>query len=181
MDLYFDGAARPNPGRGGAGYVLKSNGKIVKQGSVILDGTFTNNEAEYHAVIEGLRAAIAAQHKHNASLTSIHVMGDSQLVIKQLTGEFKCHKPELMKLRNKVQKLAEKFRLVTYEWIPRNLNQEADKLAGEALDSYPLIAPTQAAPPATLSLPSQLTATDHIQIAMHHLQKATELLEKAKP
>lgn len=123
--LFFDGASLGNPGRRAIGVVLKTPKKTYKFKKEI--GKGTNNQAEYYALIAGMMLA------KKLGVKELTVKGDSQLVIKQMVGEYKVHDEKLKKLYEKAKELEKSFRKVSYEWIPREKNKEADKLAEEAL------------------------------------------------
>ncbi|MFW6110183.1 MAG: ribonuclease HI family protein [Patescibacteria group bacterium] len=131
VDLYTDGGSRGNPGPAGIGYVIKNkNGKIIEKNGKFI-GKATNNEAEYQALIAGLKAAKKYTPK------KLNCFSDSALVVNQLNGEFKVKKAHLKKLVFEVQsKLAEMLgTTVKFQHIPREENSEADALLNEALDN----------------------------------------------
>ncbi|GAB6066304.1 ribonuclease HI family protein [Aquifex pyrophilus] len=126
--LYFDGASKGNPGRSGIGAVLVvGNRKYTFKMPV---GEKTNNQAEYLALIAGM---LLAKRKKVRELT---VRGDSKLVINQMRGSFKVNDEKLMKLYRKAKELEKSFKKVSYEWVKREENKEADRLANEALKTY---------------------------------------------
>lgn len=97
--------------------ILFSGARIVGPG--------TSNTAEYQALIDGLRACL------ERSVRVVHIVGDSQLIIKQVTGVFKTQKPTLIKHKNIVSKLLKKFDQHTIKWIPREQNHETDRLVNK--------------------------------------------------
>ncbi len=110
-----------------SGWVAKKlDGEYVHHHSLDLgEGTLMSaNVAEYMAVRSALRW-LALNHRGHA----IHIMSDSQLVMRQLTGEYNCHNEHLQKFRANVLVLAALFPQVTYEWIRREKNREADVLS----------------------------------------------------
>jgi ribonuclease HI len=123
--IWCDGAAKPNPGHAGAGYVIA--GGVHYVGSDEL-GRTTNNRAEYTAILNALQAAAAA------GATSAHVRMDSKVVYDQLTGKAKAKKEPLKELKADVDELVKTryFGRVTFERIPRKLNGVADQLAQDA-------------------------------------------------
>ena len=123
--LYFDGASSGNPGRRAIGVVLETPTKTYRFKKEI--GKGTSNQAEYYALIAGLMLA------KKLGVKELTVKGDSQLVIKQMRGEYKVNDPTLRKLYEKAKELESSFKRVYYEWIPREENKEADRLAAEAL------------------------------------------------
>lgn len=122
-----DGSSRPtNPGPSGAGVAFfTADGTFINGYSSPL-GVRSNNEAEYEAVILGLRTAYGNLWDH------LLVQADSKLVIMQVTGKWKCNKPELEKLRDEIRSMIDWFESVRFEWIPREQNSTADELAGQA-------------------------------------------------
>jgi ribonuclease HI/thymidylate kinase len=128
--LYFDGASRGNPGRSGLGFlVYKDNDDIYKCSKYIGDN-YTNNYAEYMGVYEGLKWCFENK------INNLTIKGDSQLVIKQLKGEYKVNSPNLQELYDKCSKLLKLFDNYELYHIDRKLNSEADKLANLSLDNF---------------------------------------------
>lgn len=129
--LYTDGASRGNPGRAAIGAVLfwgsTSPEKVVAELSRAI-GHATNNEAEYRAVIEGLK--MAAEH-HPAALA---VYSDSLVVVRQLQGKYRVRAPNLVPLNREARELLGRFSDVQVEHLPRKHNRFADRLANLALD-----------------------------------------------
>lgn len=129
---YFDGASRGNPGEAGAGALIKD-----KEGNVLWEcakylGIKTNNEAEYNAVIELLKAV------KDLGITEIKIYGDSNLVVSQLSRKWAIKKSHLRELAETAWKVgAESQAKITYVWVPREQNREADKLSNEAIDKAP--------------------------------------------
>lgn len=123
--LTFDGGIRE--GLTAAAYIavsLNDEQNILFSGARIV-GKGTSNTAEYQALIDGLRACL----EHDVKV--VHIVGDSQLIIKQITGVFKTQKPTLIKHKNIVSKLLKKFDEYTIKWVPREQNHEADRLVNE--------------------------------------------------
>ena len=128
ISLYTDGGSRNNPGEAAIGIVLKDKDKILRKlGKPI--GIATNNEAEYTALIEGLKISL------NEGAKEVECFVDSELVAKQLKGLYKIKEPRLQTLCIKVKELEKKFNEVTYTHIPRKENSIADSLVNKALDS----------------------------------------------
>ncbi|MEM2910516.1 MAG: ribonuclease HI family protein [Nitrososphaerota archaeon] len=125
VEVYVDGASRGNPGPAGIGVVLKFDSKRICLKKFI--GNKTNNEAEYLALLEGLKLAI----KINAK--KVRIFSDSELIIKQLKGEFSVKEIRLSKLYSEVKGL-ESLLDVEYSYISRESNKLADELANEAID-----------------------------------------------
>ena len=129
LKLYTDGCARGNPGPAGAGYVITDmDGKEIESGSKFLGKSETNNQAEYGALIVGLSKCL------NYSKGVIHVFSDSELLVKQLKGDYKVTKPHLRELVDNVQTLMKGFQQVTFKHVNREKNARADELANRAVD-----------------------------------------------
>ena len=128
--VYFDGGSRGNPGEAAIGAVVRDATRdepLVTISERI--GVATNNVAEYRALIAGLEAA--SQHGGGRLL----VRGDSQLVLKQLRGEYKVKNEGLKPLYNEARKLLRRFDDVTLEHVRREQNVDADTLVNAALDA----------------------------------------------
>ena len=127
---YTDGASRGNPGPSAYAFVVYSDGKLLHEESAFI-GTATNNIAEYHAVIHGL--------KWLAGITRgpIELFSDSELVMRQLTGRYAVKKTHLMELFKEIKLLELSFLSVTYTAVPREhrLIRRADELCNDALDA----------------------------------------------
>ena len=127
VHLYFDGASRGNPGPAAVGWVLVSGDGIVAEGGHTI-GRATNNQAEYEALIEGVSVA------RDYGFDEIDVRGDSELIVKQVRGEWDTNDPELREYRVTVRELLTAFDEWSLEHVPREINDRADELANEALD-----------------------------------------------
>jgi ribonuclease HI len=125
--LYFDGACRGNPGPMGIGVVLLENGKKIKEISKRL-GKGTNNIAEWSALIEGLKLAKA----HGCR--ELEVRGDSQLIIRQITGRYMVKNENLIPLHDEAGKLCGNFEKISFKWVQREKNADTDALSNRALD-----------------------------------------------
>ena len=126
--IYIDGASRGNPGHASYGFaVLNSDGEVVHSGSGYI-GISTNNVAEYTALREALRFALAQ------SIHSVQIRSDSELVVKQLNGEYKVKSEHLAVLNEECRQLLRRFEWYEIKHIPRLQNKIADRLANEALD-----------------------------------------------
>lgn len=125
--LYFDGASRGNPGPAAVGWVIvTSNGIVAQQGERI--GRATNNQAEYEALIAGLRAAC------DYGFDELEVKGDSELIVKQVNGAWNTNDPQLREKRVTARELLAEFDSWSLQHVPREINDRADDLANEALD-----------------------------------------------
>jgi ribonuclease HI len=123
----IDGGSRGNPGPAGYGVrIEQADGTIVELKESL--GTCTNNVAEYR----GLLAALgwAAQH----GIGSLRVRSDSELLVKQMRGEYRVKNPGLQPLHEEAGALARRIGRVTFEHVRRELNKDADRLANEAMD-----------------------------------------------
>ena len=128
ITVNFDGGSRGNPGPAGIGVVLSAEDgtSLVTRGKYI--GTATNNTAEYLALILGLRQAAELGAK------KIVIRGDSELVIKQMRGEYRVKNPALKQLFDQAQDLLEPFESVKFEHNLRHHNSLADRLANLAMN-----------------------------------------------
>lgn len=124
--LYADGASRGNPGPAGIGVVLcDSEGNTIAEISEHI-GRATNNVAEYKALIRGLEEALSR------GITSLGVFMDSELVTRQLSGEYQVKAPHLARLYGRVVHLIDQFEEVWVVHLPRGGNVRADALAKKA-------------------------------------------------
>lgn len=139
LTLHTDGGARGNPGLAGAGVViLNENGEVLREASKFLGDNLTNNEAEYQALIFGLAEVKSYLEREKLVITEadLSVKMDSELVVKQLRGEYKVKEARLKELVKKVREISENFSNLNFQHIPREENKLADKLANEAMDTY---------------------------------------------
>jgi ribonuclease HI len=126
--MHIDGASRGNPGEASVGAVVSDQeGKILSEASRSI-GRSTNNQAEYMALLFGLDLVegIAAGKPHSIDLL---VRSDSQLLCRQLTGEYRIKNKELIRLSLEVRKRVKNYGAFEIECIPREENRHADKLA----------------------------------------------------
>ena len=126
--LRCDGGSRGNPGPGACAYVLSEPGgtEIEARGEYL--GVCTNNVAEYRSLILGLEAA--ARHH----VRSLRVFMDSELVVRQMLGQYKVKNEGLKPLHAEAREAATKVGAVRFESVPRDDNGRADGLVNEALD-----------------------------------------------
>lgn len=129
MIVHCDGAARGNPGPAGIGVVITDDGGLVLAEISEGLGVATNNQAEYTAVLEGLRRA------RELGATRVTLRSDSRLLIEQLEGRFRVKNPALQRLHRLVREVAASFHRVDYEHVPRERNREADRLANAGVDA----------------------------------------------
>ena len=127
--LWTDGAARGNPGPAGIGAFLQTPaGETLARCSEYFGHT-TNNVAEYGALLMGLRRAL------ELGLKRIEVRADSELLVKQLNGEYRVKNPKLKPMYEEAKKLLARFERTSLHHVPRELNAEADRLANEGIDT----------------------------------------------
>jgi len=128
ITLYTDGCCKGNPGPAGIGVVIKdSHKKILKELSEYI-GEATNNIAEYSALIRGLEAA------GDLGARDVTVFMDSELVVKQLSGEYRVKDDGMKKLFLQTLEALKDFKSFEIKHIDRSKNKEADKLANRAID-----------------------------------------------
>jgi ribonuclease HI len=134
IEVYFDGLCQPvNPG-GIACYafVVKSDGKTIHSDYGLAAEPFskdaTNNVAEYTALVKALEWLLAS----NLHSGKVEIKSDSQLVVKQLSGEYKVKAKRIISLYRQVLLLKNKFKEVEIAWVPREENKEADRLTNKA-------------------------------------------------
>ena len=131
IHLYTDGGARGNPGPAGIGGVLLDNKKPIFEFSKYI-GETTNNIAEYSALVEGLTKA------ESLNIKIIECFLDSELIVKQLNGEYKVKNAGLAPYFEKVKKLEKNFTQISFKHVKRESNKRADSLVNAALDNYAL-------------------------------------------
>ena len=127
--LWTDGGARGNPGPAAYGYVLEAEDGTVLAAHGEAIGVATNNVAEYSALIAGLEKAIELH------VESVEVISDSELMVKQMRGEYKVKNEALRELSTRASRLARELGSVTYAAVRREHNKLADQLVNEALDA----------------------------------------------
>ena len=127
--LSTDGGARGNPGPAAFAYVLEDEGgsALAAHGEAI--GIATNNVAEYSALIAGLEKAV------ELGVDELEVISDSELMVKQMRGEYKVKNEALRQLSLRAHALARRLARVTYTAVRREHNELADRLVNEALDA----------------------------------------------
>ena len=126
--IKFDGGTRPtNPGPSTIGYIVSTDDSTEGESHHI--GEATNNQAEYHALIQGLQTA------QQRGCTEVMVKGDSKLVVKQVQGEWSVNDSELHTLLKRVRELAEGFDTFTIKHVPREQNEEVNQLVNRAFSA----------------------------------------------
>jgi ribonuclease HI len=127
LAIFTDGASRNNPGEAGAGVCIMQHGLPLEGISRYL-GTTTNNIAEYTAAIIGLERAV------QLGASKVRLCADSELMVKQLNGQYKVKNEGLKPLHAKAKELIARIGCVEVQYIPRERNRDADALANKAID-----------------------------------------------
>ncbi len=125
--LYVDGASRGNPGPAAIGWVIVTDDGIVTEGNERI-GKTTNNRAEYQALVRGLEVA------DSYGYGELEARSDSELIVKQVRGEWDVEDPDLREYRLQVRQLFQRFDEWSLSHVPREVNERADRLANQALD-----------------------------------------------
>lgn len=124
----IDGGARGNPGPAGYGVRIENEaGEPLAELHASI-GIATNNAAEYQALLAALRYAVAHGYRR------VHVRSDSQLLVRQMLGEYRVKHPGLQPLHQEARRLMARLERVTFEHVPREQNVHADRLANTAMD-----------------------------------------------
>ena len=126
--LSTNGGARGNPGPAAYGYVLEAEDGTVLDARGETIGVATNNVAEYRALIAGLEKAV------ELGVDELEVVSDSELLVKQMQGEYRVKNEALRELNDEANSLERKLARVRYTAVRREHNELADKLVNEALD-----------------------------------------------
>jgi len=134
--LNFDGASKGNPGLSGAGMVIYKNGLEIWSSCKFI-GYKTNNQAEYSGLIFGLKGAL------DLKITNLSVLGDSLLVINQVTGLYKVKSDSLLELHKEVLDLKAQFNFIEFNHVYRENNKRADELSNLALENIGDLSQTQ--------------------------------------
>jgi ribonuclease HI len=126
--IYTDGGARGNPGPAGIGAIAKNNdNEIIFEISEFI-GKTTNNQAEYKALVFAIKKA------KELKIEEVDFYLDSELVVKQLNGQYKVKNKDLMPLFLEINNLKKQFKKITFSHVRREFNKEADRLANMAMD-----------------------------------------------
>jgi ribonuclease HI len=134
IEVYFDGLCQPiNPGGISCyAFVVKSGGSNIYSDYGVAVEPFsedsTNNVAEYTAIAKALQWLLA----NNLVSTKVEINSDSQLIVNQLTGDYKVKAKRIISLYKQVLLLKSKFQDIQINWIPREKNREADRLTNKA-------------------------------------------------
>jgi ribonuclease HI len=136
IEVYFDGLCQPiNPGGISCyAFIVKSDGRIIHSDYGVAGKPFseesTNNVAEYTALAKALQWLLA----NDFSSSKVEIKSDSQLVVNQMTGDYKVKARRILPLYKQVLLLKAKFQNIQIKWIPRDKNREADRLTNKAYD-----------------------------------------------
>jgi ribonuclease HI len=156
--MHIDGASRGNPGKAASAVVLARPGEpVVEEADTI--GTASNNVAEYTALVEGL--TLAAE----LGVKRLSVFSDSELLVKQMSGEYKVKNEDLRGLYEEACRLRKQFEKVTIAHVRREQNKRADAIGNDALDGMPrkrgepFVGPEPAAPAPRASAPREPKAS----------------------
>jgi ribonuclease HI len=134
IEVYLDGLCQPiNPGGIPCyAFIVKRDGKTIYSDYGIAGEPFagdsTNNVAEYTALVKALEWLLA----NNLGSSRVEMMSDSQLIVNQLTGEYKVKAKRMLALYKQVLKLMSTFQEIQIKWVPREKNREADRLTNKA-------------------------------------------------
>jgi ribonuclease HI len=126
--LFTDGGARGNPGPAASAFVLEAEDGTVLEAHGTPIGVATNNVAEYRALVDGLRRAA------EVGVDELEVVSDSELLVRQMRGEYRVKNETLRGLHREASDLARKVGRVAYTAVRREHNELADRLVNEALD-----------------------------------------------
>ena len=127
--MYTDGGSRGNPGQSACAFVICKLDDTVVEKSGYYMGVATNNQAEYYGMIKGLERA------RDLGIDEVRLHSDSQLVVNQMNGFYKVKNQELAPLHQQLKDLANSFEKISFQYIPRALNAEADKEVNRILDA----------------------------------------------
>ena len=129
-ELYFDGGSRGNPGLCGCGFYIKKGSQDIYHGYKFLSVDGTNNYAEYMGLLNGIDKCL------ELGVKNLRVYGDSNLVIKQMRGEYQVKNRGLLKLYEKIKSMIKTFDRITFDHVYRDKNKIADELANKAINNY---------------------------------------------
>ena len=133
--VHTDGGSRSNPGPAAIGVVIANEkGQKLKEFGEYL-GTATNNEAEYTAAVVALKKIKSLWGKENAKKSEVDLFADSELLVKQMKGEYKIENAKIQPLFLELWNLIIDFKRVSFKAVPREKNKEADRMVNEALDA----------------------------------------------
>jgi ribonuclease HI len=125
--IHIDGGSRGNPGDAGFGvYVESRDGQVTEIYGFL--GRATNNVAEYQGLLHALR------HAHQRGARTVALYSDSELVVRQMSGQYKVKHPDMIPLHQEARSLMRRFDRATLSHVRREQNRDADRLANQALD-----------------------------------------------
>ncbi len=130
ITIYTDGGSRGNPGPSALGVFLET--LDIRYGEFL--GSGTNNEAEYAAILSGMKRVIEVIGRDRAASAHLECRMDSELAMRQLTGRYRVKHPRMKHWFSLIQKEMPKFSRVSFVHVPREENREADRMVNEALD-----------------------------------------------
>jgi ribonuclease HI len=169
VNVHIDGAARGNPGPAAFAYVMRQDGQLLAEDAGCL-GKLTNNVAEYTALVRALQRAAEL----GARRLLIH--SDSELLVKQMNGQYKVKNPDLQVLFQEAKDLQRQFDLVTIKHVAREFNSDADRLCNEALDGI-FVPKARPAPVRAVKPPADAVREE----ALACLRQAARAWAKGKP
>ncbi len=130
VELYVDGGSRGNPGPAACAFIIReAEGRTIESRGFFL-GKATNNVAEYSGLVRGLQAA------REFGAKELHIFSDSELMVRQIIGEYRVKSPDLADLYREVQRLLLGFDRWQIKHVRRELNSEADRLVNKTLDDH---------------------------------------------
>ena len=175
MTINIDGAARGNPGPAAYAYVITGEGHPVIEEAGCL-GSATNNVAEYTALVKALQRAA------QLGGSRVHVNSDSELLVKQMNGEYQVKNEQLRDLIDEAKGAAEQFDLVTIRHVPRAQNSHADRLCNEVLDGEPKVSTTAPSRKSRSPSAKHLARNEAVrEEAVHCLQSAARAWARGDP
>lgn len=133
--VYTDGGSRGNPGKAAIGVVFcNEKNQAIKKFGEYLGDNLTNNDAEYYAIIFALKKFKSVFGKAISDISDVEIRADSELVVKQLNGEYRLSDPKIQQFFIEIWNLKFDFKSVKFRHIAREKNKEADAMVNEALD-----------------------------------------------
>lgn len=137
ITIFCDGASKKNPGICGIGAIISKDSQTISQISELIGTNYTNNVAEYCGILRALYEVVELKLISSNTLTPtpISVVMDSELIVKQLKGEYQVKQEQLKILHNEVTNFISKHNLsISYVWVPREQNSIADTLANQGIE-----------------------------------------------
>jgi len=127
--IYSDGACRGNPGPSGIGAVILKGDKVIHEIAKYI-GEVTNNVAEYEALLAALDYCVKKK------LSPVEILADSQLMIRQLSGQYKVKHPNIIPLYQKAKEYLSHLKVTGFTHVLREFNKRADELANQGIDGH---------------------------------------------